>query len=415
MPSPALAPPVPLLRAADRLWWGSALLLAIMPLGMALAHRSAPVFVTLSAALAVGASLADGRAPEIAARLRAWLSTPVAIATGAFLALALLSQTWSEARGTTLFALGEFLLPLGAGLVLAASLPQRAPKGTDLLLAASLIAAAALIVLDLGTGLAWRAALGIDAESFIFNRPTLTILLFGIVLVGSTAVRAPASIPAPLALAVAAAAAGLLAATDSDAALLGLGAAALTALLAWRRRKAALVALALGWTLLVAGAPVLGSLLRGTLPTQVHALLPSAHTEQRVLIWESFGEVVRSRPLLGTGFGSSARLAASPVAQELPPDLRSGLSWGHPHNVALQVWTELGALGAALAWAVGLAVIAGLSRLTGPVLVPAAALFAAVVAVASVGHGAWQGWWAAAIAAAIVALCGLPARPKDGS
>ena len=65
---------------------------------------------------------------------------------------------------------------------------------------------------------------------------------------------------------------------------------------------------------------------------------------------------------------------------------------------------ELGAAGAALAIVVVVLLLWRIARLPGEMPAVSLALLAAVTAVSLVGHGAWQAWWPAAIAAAIVWL-----------
>jgi O-antigen ligase len=77
---------------------------------------------------------------------------------------------------------------------------------------------------------------------------------------------------------------------------------------------------------------------------------------------------------------------------------------GHPHNAALQIWVELGFIGAALAAAVLACVLRGLYDLPLAKLAPRLTLLTGGAAIALVGHGAWQGWWAAALGAALVWL-----------
>ena len=92
------------------------------------------------------------------------------------------------------------------------------------------------------------------------------------------------------------------------------------------------------------------------------------------------------------------------VAAACRPSTARSLAVGHPHNAAIQIWAELGAVGAILAAGVArprLAIDRGTCR--APRFGAASrALLAAIAAVSLVGHGAWQGWWAAAIGAAIV-------------
>ena len=89
------------------------------------------------------------------------------------------------------------------------------------------------------------------------------------------------------------------------------------------------------------------------------------------------------------------------MAAAVPPPHRILLGAGHPHSAAIQIWAELGVVGALLgATVLGLA-LRSLSAV-GPAGGPMLALLAGVAAISLVGHGAWQGWWAAAVGAAIV-------------
>ncbi|WP_146747630.1 hypothetical protein [Paramagnetospirillum kuznetsovii] len=69
----------------------------------------------------------------------------------------------------------------------------------------------------------------------------------------------------------------------------------------------------------------------------------------------------------------------------------------HPHNFALQVWLELGAVGAALFAAMLLAVMAAATRIEKWATAPFLATMTAVLVVASTAYGIWQAWWLASI------------------
>jgi O-antigen ligase len=80
------------------------------------------------------------------------------------------------------------------------------------------------------------------------------------------------------------------------------------------------------------------------------------------------------------------------------------LAVGHPHNSFLQVWAELGIVGAGLMaalLALALRAVAALPRFQA---VTALGLLGAATAVAFVEHGAWQGWWVAGLGAALTWL-----------
>src|SRR3954451_12825379 len=114
--------------AAAALWTAAVLVLAAMPLGMAVVQRSSPVFVTLAAVCAVGAAIAERRADALLDALRAALLAPLGLAGLAFLAWCGVSVAWSGAPATSLRAYGEFLIPCAAALVLAVLLPGRVPR-----------------------------------------------------------------------------------------------------------------------------------------------------------------------------------------------------------------------------------------------------------------------------------------------
>ncbi|HZB63064.1 MAG TPA: O-antigen ligase family protein, partial [Microvirga sp.] len=130
-------------------------------------------------------------------------------------------------------------------------------------------------------------------------------------------------------------------------------------------------------------------------------------------LWLSFGAAVREQPFLGAGFGVSPRIALTSVAQKVPKEQRTMLAIGHPHNASLQIWVELGAVGVALALAVVLTLLCTVAREPPMMASASMALIAGAATVALVGHGAWQGWWAASLGGAILwMLASTRTRPE---
>jgi O-antigen ligase len=173
------------------------------------------------------------------------------------------------------------------------------------------------------------------------------------------------------------------------------------------------VALAFAATMLLS--PVLGRLVDASLPAALHERLAGSHSRERVDIWLSFGEAILARPLLGSGFGASPILDRHPVALEVSPPHRPMLAVGHPHSAPIQAWVETGAVGAALLAFAGLSCLYRLRHLPARDLAPRLALAASAFAIASVAHGAWQGWWIAVLAAAALWLwAGLARYGRDG-
>ncbi len=122
--------------------------------------------------------------------------------------------------------------------------------------------------------------------------------------------------------------------------------------------------------------------------------LAKASWGARVAVWRFTAERIAERPLTGWGLDASR---AFPGAIPL-----------HTHDLALQVWLELGAAGAALAAAFWWLVFEGCARLRAHdagLGAAAAASATAYLVIGALSFGAWQEWWLAlgALAAAAVA------------
>jgi O-antigen ligase len=130
------------------------------------------------------------------------------------------------------------------------------------------------------------------------------------------------------------------------------------------------------------------------------AALPDSWAH-RAEIWTYVCQEIRALPLLGHGF-DAARHA----------DGRIPL---HPHSASLQIWYELGGVGAAIVAVMlivsGLAMARAL-RHERTAAAAAAATLASLGVVANVSYGAWQEWWIAAIFAAGALVAGVYDMPK---
>ncbi len=203
--------------------------------------------------------------------------------------------------------------------------------------------------------------------------------------------------------------------TAKIAAVLGLLVAAATArasVLVPRLVGGGLAAAILAMPLLVAAIPAL----------PVERLPFSAL--HRMLIWDFTAMRIAERPILGWGMEASREVPGgrgNPPADILDhlrvtdPARRAAFAAPHvqilplhPHNGALQVWLELGAIGALLAawlaWALGVAA----ARAPCPPAAAGALASAAVTAMLS--FGAWQAWWVAAMLLAAATAAALPRR-----
>jgi exopolysaccharide production protein ExoQ len=200
------------------------------------------------------------------------------------------------------------------------------------------------------------------------------------------------------------------------------------ALALWRLRLAAaglalvLAAGFLATPLVIANMPPLFELAAKT------RFLPNSMFH-RFAIWKFTVERVAERPVLGWGLDASRELPGGDSYLKLP-------AWGgdvvmdveglalplHPHNLFLQVWVELGGIGALIMLAGALVLVSRLSRSprTGPV---GLAMLAGALVVGASSFGAWQAWWLACqwlFAVYCVALAGdggdsLPMRSNSAA
>lgn len=147
-------------------------------------------------------------------------------------------------------------------------------------------------------------------------------------------------------------------------------------------------------------------------------------TNHRLRIWNFATERITERPLLGWGLDSSR---AIPGGAELVPMLHlredgKEVTYSeqnlplHPHNIFLQVWLELGAIGALFTAAALLAVVREVARTEGAVLrFSSAGALAAAIAFSGLSYSPWQSWWLCTMmfALALLGACrGAPGQRK---
>lgn len=202
--------------------------------------------------------------------------------------------------------------------------------------------------------------------------------------------------PAAAALAVAIVSGSVLLGADAPAAALA-ASAAVFFLVRWKGRPALWACMGLV-TLYFGAAPLLAHLAPGS---QVMASTPAlASWAERLDIWRFAAERIVERPFFGWGLDASRMF--SPHIQL------------HTHNGALQLWLELGAVGAGLAalfWAWLFGRIDRAEAGDRPMAAACAATATVYLSIGALSFGVWQDWWIAlgALAAAACAM-GLTAR-----
>ncbi len=197
---------------------------------------------------------------------------------------------------------------------------------------------------------------------------------------------------------------------------MALAASVATLLLASISTRAAVRILAFGWIacwLLVVPVSIFGF----SYELQHSTWLPPT-AQQRILIWNVVGLDVLDHPISGRGLGSTQ--ANSPAIPDLsefayqqrnlpvPPNL-TVFRANHAHNAYLQVWYELGAIGAALFMCLGLAILGAINRLE-PQQQPAMlATFGAASVILLPSYGIWQSWFIGMFALGVI-MCAAACR-----
>ena len=174
---------------------------------------------------------------------------------------------------------------------------------------------------------------------------------------------------------------------------------------------------------LVALAVLVMPLLVGFIPKIPSASLPPSAVH-RLVIWDFAAARIAEKPLAGWGMEASRALPggrARPDAATLDrlnmtnPAQREFLALAHvevmplhPHNGALQLWLELGGIGALIGAALILLLGFAASRSAAPAV--GAGMLASAAVTGMLSFGLWQAWWVASLLLAMVALALLPRR-----
>lgn len=191
----------------------------------------------------------------------------------------------------------------------------------------------------------------------------------------------------------------------SLSAVLAILAGAGTALLMWLAPRRGPVVLVVAVALWVFALPLVAA----NLPTPydaAHALPKlSNSTVHRLAIYRGTAELIPMAPLLGHGANAARGIpeGQDEVTYQFVVNGKMFSSRAeriplHPHNAVLQIWLELGLVGASLLVALMAVLVGAIQRLADPLnRALATGMLFAVFAVENVSFGAWQSWWLAAI------------------
>jgi O-antigen ligase len=420
---PRTSAPFPVLET------GQSVLIGILVGMMGIIPRLVPTLVVILAALTALNEITSRL--DLGHSLRSAALGPAGAAWLAFLAYALASALWSSDpsfAALTVVQAGSVVL---AAVYLAVALPallatldaerrrrftRAIPMGAVFMLGFILIEQASGHALTLLVLKSLPGVLGDNAkeivrkggrivglEPFYLDRSVAAAVLLAPPLLAALRLWLPGRVGAA-AMALAAIAAGAAVVLSvSETAKLALLAGGIAFALAWRWPRGTLTGLAAVLVLGMALALPLGRF-PYAMGVQNQAWLPVSARE-RVLIWHHTAATAAERPLLGIGVQSTRFQGDAP--RGVPGEVTDRQLGWHAHNVYLQSWLELGAVGTLLLLAAGLAGIRGALALH-PMLLPyAAALVAGVMAIAATGWGMWQPWLIGGAAAASVLMAML--------
>ena len=261
----------------------------------------------------------------------------------------------------------------------------------------------------------WQAGRLVSVVVDELNRQMVSLVLFA----GAGLLAARATLRRPwaawTAVAIAAVVAGAVAASGSETAKLALVVATVTFVLALLSRRAAFTLLVMGWLsaslLIVPALRLAHTSGLDTAPALAKAL-ERGSGRARFEILNAFVARIGEAPIVGHGANAAYVLGPKEIddtAQQPAPagpakaPAKAPLAQ-HPHNAYLQIWYDLGLVGALLFSAFGLAILACLRRLEPDEQPPAFATFAAAAAILAPSYGLWQFWYMAMFGVGAMAL-----------
>ena len=182
---------------------------------------------------------------------------------------------------------------------------------------------------------------------------------------------------------------------------------------------------AVGLTILILGTPFFmkslpdAQTIGKNLPELSYSIYP------RLVIWQFASNLAMEKPITGHGIRTSRVLSKNP--NQVPFLYRDNgkLLTGntkeiplHPHNGLIQIWLELGAVGALLVLTIVLCTLQNIKRSKAPKIFKslAFAAFMSTLCLISVSYGLWQSWWMGALwlqAALIVLTIDIPEQIKN--
>ena len=365
------------------------LLASVTPILMVLSRNIAtPVFAAMAIGLVVlawrgrGSHFAQNAVKSITACKAIWVCI-------ALLLIMAVTVLWSPAFKRSIESIahlagnGALLFLVIVGITSQRIVPRLNWHITGGLLAATSV----LIIEEITFGSPVRAMLGGAVEPFRLNRSAVAAVLYLPFLVYVL----PSSRPGVLVGIVVTLLIGWAAlVSDSETAKLGFFIILATwAATLFARRVAIWLFGGLAVASLI-GMPVVAPVIMDYVPGFIVERVHYGTLGIRAEIWSAHAELLRNAPVFGHGMEASFVATETYKNTSFPNNL---LGHGHPHNFAIQVWYELGAVGVALFSVLIFLYFMALRSVPVRFLPGILSTSAAVWIVSMVSHGAWQAWW----------------------
>ncbi len=201
-----------------------------------------------------------------------------------------------------------------------------------------------------------------------------------------------------------AAAIGLFVLSNADAVIFGVAAGAVVFVFGFGFPRHAPKILGLLVAIGVVTAPMVPGLFSDPLQPGNNLSWLSNSALHRIIIWRNTADHIRQKPVLGGGFDTARGLYSNKDKVKYFFSGDGGKNgWNttyepiplHPHNGVLQVWLELGGVGALILLGLLAGILYAITRRVEGRINRAAALamFTAGLSIASISFGAWQSWW----------------------
>lgn len=385
---------------------------------------------TALAALIVLALLLCVSVPRTANVGASRLVSPLIAALAIFSQYVLASTLWSVSPRSTLYVVGigaVILLPSYFAILGMALLPpERCQKLANAILIGFIIGLLFMLVEELTDHWVKRVVFNsmpftkrnpkhmvlreteiLNLAPYLTNRSMASASLLLWPVLGMIAFLRPGAKPwawrgvASVALVIVAAATILRSQHETSAMAVALGAVVFAATLV--RRRAGFVLVGLGWLFAVLMVVPVAHYAYDGLHLQRADWLPYS-ARARIVLWKYTASQVPKAPILGVGAGSTDQLDMSRTdITTVPGDPFAMRTARHAHNIYLQTWYELGAVGAALLLLIGASVLGAMARLKPQAQPYALATFATVAAMAATSWSLWQEWFMAVFA--LAAIC----------